>query len=229
MVKRRIIRTLLFVFQPLSRSPEVGDWWELGKSALAVLGLGVVLGVLDWLTNLFPGWTAPLVGALLVVSILSLWAVYRLHVERRIPDNLADLIGAIYELRNVSDDLIGSLMMIAYIKQIREESGKSSDDLFVGSERIQQLLDARRNLELQELIAGPDFKRILELYRWQIELETDMCRDLAEPLTEEQYQKARTKVRDLADNAIQLLHEGRVYMPKLSTPRKAKSSRQSTS
>jgi len=228
-VKRRIIRTFLFIFQPLSRSPEVLDWWSLGKSAAVVLGLGVLLKVLDWLTNLFPGWSAPAIGLLLGLSILSIWAVYQLHVERRIPDNRSELIEAMYHLRNVSVDLIASLFFIASAKRFNDERGKPSGVMALDAERIQEYREAKRKLELQELIAGANFKGILELYRFQIELTTDMCRDSTKPLQNEEYFEARKKVVELADQAIEMLDEGRLYMPKLSTSRKAKSSPPPTS
>jgi len=178
---------------------------------------------------IFADLTTGVTAMSLVLTALFFLALYRAYSkldaasERRKPDNLADLIKALYQLRKVSDEVLSSLMMIAYIKRTREESGKSADDLFLGADRIQELLHARHELELQELVAGPDFKRILELYRWQIELETDMCRDPAEPLTQEQFQNARRKVRDVADRAIELLHEGKLYMRKPSISHKAKS------
>ncbi len=227
--RRRLIRTALFIFQPLSRSPEVLDWWSLWKSALAVLGLGFLFTVVDWLTNLFPGWSAPVIGTLVAVTTMCFYAVYRLHVERRIPDNRTALIEAMYHLRNVSADLLHSLWFIQVVKRARQEKGQSANDLFLGSDRIQEYEDAKRNLELQELIAGPDFKGVLELHRLRIELETDMCRDPVEPLTDEQYQAARKRVWDFADTAIEMLDQGRLYMPKPSASRKAKPQRQSTS
>jgi hypothetical protein len=218
----RVLRIFFDTVQPL---PAASDLWAIIQLILVAIGLGGVVTVGAIFADLTTGVTA----MSLVLTALFFLALYRAYSkldaasERRKPDNLADLIKALYQLRKVSDEVLSSLMMIAYIKRTREESGKSADDLFLGADRIQELLDARHELELQELVAGPDFKRILELYRWQIELETDMCRDPAEPLTQEQFQNARRKVRDVADRAIELLHEGKLYMRKPSISHKAKS------